>query len=287
MTAPRVVASIQALRDEVRQARNRGLTIGLVPTMGALHEGHVQLIKTCSAEADFTVVSIFVNPTQFGPHEDFSRYPRTPERDHHLCAQGGASLVFQPSVGTMYPSGTLSTFVEVPTLSTLHEGASRPGHFRGVATVVFKLFNQVMPDLAFFGEKDFQQLLVIRTMVRDLDLAVEIRGVPTVREASGLAMSSRNRYLDDHERKAAAVLSEALAEAAGAVASGERSADRVRQILRSRIESEHRARIDYAEVADALTLHPLAEIGPGTQAIALLAVRVGPARLIDNRLLPT
>lgn len=286
MTAPQVVADVPDLRQAVRQARRKGLTVGFVPTMGALHEGHAQLIRACAAETGFAVVSIFVNPTQFGPNEDFQRYPRTPEPDHALCDGAGASLIFEPSVSTMYPSGGLSTVVDVPAISGLLEGASRPGHFQGVATVVLKLLNQVQPDFAFFGEKDYQQLQVIRTMVRDLDLNVAIRGVPTVREPSGLAMSSRNRYLSDEERQAAAVLSQALAEADDAVRAGERSADRVRQILRSRIESERLARVDYAEIADSATLQPLDQIKPGA-AVALLAVRVGPARLIDNRLLPS
>ncbi|MDB5350950.1 MAG: pantoate--beta-alanine ligase [Planctomycetota bacterium] len=281
-----VVATIEEIRQSVRNARSNGRTVGLVPTMGALHEGHVRLIRACREAADFVVVSIFVNPTQFGPHEDYSRYPRTLDDDLRRCSEGGTSVIFAPTVEAMYPTGSLSTYVEVPGLSDILEGASRPGHFRGVATVVLKLLNIVGPDLAYFGEKDFQQLLVIRRMAADLDLPVVIRGVPTVREADGLAMSSRNRYLGPEERKAAAVLSGALREAVAAVSAGERSTGRVRQILRSRIESEYRARIDYAEVADATTLQPLDEVGGNRRAVALLAVRVGPARLIDNALLP-
>lgn len=286
MPPPPVVATIEEVREEVRRARGRGLTVGLVPTMGALHDGHVRLIESCRREAGFAVVSIFVNPTQFAPTEDFSRYPRTPDEDRLRCGEGGAALVFAPGVETMYPPGSSATFVEVPALSDVLEGASRPGHFRGVATVVLKLLNIVGPDLAFFGEKDYQQLLVIRRMAADLDLPVAIRGVPTVRESDGLAMSSRNRYLDADERRAARSLSRALGEAASAVAAGERSADRVRQILRSRIESEEKARVDYAEVADASTLEPLAELEPGRRAVALLAARVGSTRLIDNAPLP-
>ena len=285
MTLPPVVTTVEEVRDGVRRARGRGLSIGLVPTMGALHEGHVRLIGLARRESDFAVVSIFVNPSQFGPNEDFSRYPRTPDRDRELCGDGGADLIFAPTVEVMYPRGPLSTVVEVPGLSDRLEGASRPGHFRGVATVVLKLLNIVGPDLAFFGEKDFQQLLVLRRMAADLDLPVAIRGVPTVREPDGLAMSSRNRYLDLDERRAAVVLSEALAEARDAVAGGERSADRVRQILRSRIESERRAEVDYVAVADADTLDPLEDLGVGRRAVALLAARIGPARLIDNAIL--
>jgi pantoate--beta-alanine ligase len=282
-----VVSEIDAVRLAVRDARAQGHTVGLVPTMGALHDGHVRLIEACRREAGFVVVSIFVNPTQFGPNEDLARYPRTPEADRLRCAEGGAALIFAPTAATMYPRGASSTFVEVPGLSDVLEGASRPGHFRGVATVVLKLLNIVVPDLAVFGEKDYQQLLVIRRMVADLDVPVLIRGVPTVREPDGLAISSRNRYLDPEQRKAAMVLSAALREAARAVAEGERDADRVRQVLRRRIESESLARLDYAEVADADTLEPLSVLEPGRRAIALLAAHVGPARLIDNAALPS
>lgn len=286
MPLPAVVTTIEDTRLAVREARAEGRTIGLVPTMGALHEGHVRLIEACRRDCDFVAVSIFVNPTQFGPKEDLARYPRTPEDDRIRCAEGGADLIFAPSVETMYPAGSSSTYVEVPGLSNVLEGASRPGHFRGVATVVLKLLNIVEPDQAHFGEKDYQQLLVIRRMVADLNHPAAIRGVPTVREADGLAMSSRNRYLDEGERRAAVVLSRALGEAADAVRAGERSADRVRQILRSTIEFERQAAIDYAEVADADSLEPLDVLGGGRRAVALLAVRVGPARLIDNALLP-
>ncbi len=280
-----VVTTIEQVRQAVREARGQGLVIGFVPTMGALHEGHVRLIEECREAAGFVVVSIFVNPTQFGPSEDFQRYPRTPEEDHRKCAEAAASLIFEPGVEAMYPHGLISTFVEVPVLSGTLEGAYRPGHFRGVATVVMKLFGIVAPDLAFFGEKDYQQLQVIRRMVADLDVPVEIRGVPTVREPDGLALSSRNRYLDPDERRAAICLSAALNAARKAVGAGETDADRVRQILRATIQSERLATLDYAEVADAATLEPLADLGPGHRAVALLAVRIGSTRLIDNALL--
>ncbi len=283
---PTLLATIAEVRRAVRSARARGLSVGFVPTMGALHDGHVRLIERARAESGFVVASIFVNPSQFGPHEDFGRYPRTLDADLLLCGEGGADIVFAPSVEEMYPHGPLSTYVEVSGLTTTLEGASRPGHFRGVATVVLKLFGIVGPDLAFFGEKDYQQLQVIRKMVADLDVPVTIRPVPTVREADGLAMSSRNRYLNEVHRRAAGVLSAALREAAEAVRNGERSADRVRQILGSRIESQEDARIDYAEVADAETLERLDRLEPGRRAVALLAVRFGTTRLIDNAQLP-
>ncbi len=280
-----IVTTAAALRERVAQARKSGKTIGFVPTMGALHEGHGRLVEVAASETAFVVVSIFVNPTQFGPNEDYGKYPRTIEADRDLCEAAGAHLIFAPTVSEMYPSGGLATFVEVPGPSGPLEGASRPGHFRGVATVVLKLFNMVLPDLAFFGAKDFQQQLVIRKMTADLDLPLTVRVVPTVREPDGLAMSSRNRYLNPEERAAAVVLSRALNEAKDAVASGERDADRIRQILASAIESQRLARLDYAEVADAETLERLVEIRPGQPAVALLAVRIGPARLIDNAIL--
>ena len=288
MTSPtiRTCATIAEVRASVGRARREGLSIGLVPTMGALHPGHLRLVEEARAASGLVVVSIFVNPTQFGPKEDFRRYPRTLEADLDLCAGGGADLVFAPAVEEMYPRGPSSTFVEVPSLSDRLEGASRPGHFRGVATVVLKLFTIVGPDLAFFGSKDYQQLQVIRRMVADLDVPVEVRSVPTVREADGLAMSSRNRYLDADQRRAAVVLSRSLGRASEAVREGERDADRVRQILRRTIESEPLASLDYAEVADAESLEPAREVGPGRRTVALIAARVGPARLIDNATLP-
>ena len=285
-TKVQTCVTIAGVREAVARARREGRTIGLVPTMGALHAGHLRLVEEARAASGLVVVSIFVNPTQFGPSEDFQRYPRTLEADLALCEAGGAEVIFAPEVEEMYPNGPSSTFVEVPALSDRLEGASRPGHFRGVATVVLKLFTIVGPDLAFFGAKDYQQLQVIRRMVADLDVPVEVRAVATVREADGLAMSSRNCYLDADHRRAAVVLSKALERASEAVRDGERDADRVRQILRMSIELEPLARLDYAEVADADTLEPAREVGQGGRAVALLAVRVGPARLIDNVLLP-
>jgi pantoate--beta-alanine ligase len=277
-----VVEAVEDVRRAVAQARGRGLVVGLVPTMGALHDGHVRLIERCRAEAGWVAVSIFVNPTQFGPNEDFSRYPRTTDEDTARCRVAGADLIFAPTPQTVYPNGPRSTWVEVPALSDVLEGASRPGHFRGVATVVLKLFEIVRPDLSVFGQKDYQQQLLIRRMVADLHLPVRIVTEPTVREPDGLALSSRNRYLSPTERQAAAVLSVALSQARQAVLEGQSSANRVRQILRETIESRESVRLDYAEVADADTLEPLDRLGPESRAVALVAARVGSTRLIDN-----
>ena len=281
-----VAPTIAQARDAVRAARQAGRVVGFVPTMGALHEGHARLIYEARAETDYVVVSIFVNPTQFGPSEDFDRYPRTFDLDRRCCETAGADLIFLPSATEIYPNGgAASTYVEVPGISERLEGAVRPGHFRGVATVVLKLFQIVAPDLAFFGQKDFQQQVVIRRMVADLNLPVSIRTVPTVRDADGLALSSRNRYLDRDERQAATVLSRALGRAVAAVRAGERDAERVRQVLRETVESEVLARLDYAEVADTDSLDRLAVLEPGRRAVALLAVRIGATRLIDNAIL--
>jgi pantoate--beta-alanine ligase len=285
-----VLATIRETRAAIRAARAAGHSIGLVPTMGALHDGHVELIRACRRITDFVVVSIFVNPKQFGPGEDFTRYPRTPEADRDRCAEGGAELVFQPTAGEMYPGGPgACTNVAVPgAITGPYEGASRPGHFDGVATVVLKLLNVVQPDVAAFGQKDYQQLQLVQRMVADLDLPVRILPVPTVREADGLAMSSRNRYLDTPARRAASLaLSRGLGRAVAAVRGGERDAERVRQILEATVKSEAMVELDYAAVADAATLEPLAVLEPGRPAVALVAARVdGVARLIDNALLP-
>jgi pantoate--beta-alanine ligase len=280
-----LVDSVQAVRQAVTTARDGGRRIGLVPTMGALHDGHVRLIADCRGEVGFVVVSIFVNPTQFAPGEDFERYPRPIEADVARCEAAGADVVFAPSASVIYPHGSRSTFVEVPGLSDILEGASRPGHFRGVATVVLKLFEIVRPDLAIFGQKDYQQQLLIRRMVEDLHVPVDVQTRPTVREPDGLALSSRNRYLNPQERRAAPMLYRALERATRAVAAGERRGDRVRQILRETIESEQLVRIDYAEVADADTLAALDNLDPGRRAVALVAARVGTTRLLDNAVL--
>jgi pantoate--beta-alanine ligase len=279
------VESAARVRSAVREARERGQRVGLVPTMGALHAGHVELIKRCRDQTEFVIVSIFVNPTQFGAGEDFGRYPRPLEHDLRQCESAGVDLVFAPSVPTVYPHGSSSTFVEVPGLSDVLEGANRPGHFRGVTTVVLKLFELVRPDLAIFGQKDYQQQAVIRRMVEDLHVPVELAVVPTVRGPDGLALSSRNRYLNPEERQAATVLFRALSRAMQAVAAGERQAEQVRQILRETLESKPLVKLDYAEVADVETLEPLGNLSKERAAVALLAARIGTTRLIDNALL--
>ena len=214
------VDSISGVRDAVAGARAAGRRVGFVPTMGALHQGHARLIERCREEAGFVVVSIFVNPTQFGPAEDLERYPRTLAEDLRKCAAAGADLVFVPTEATIYPRGRSATFVEVPGLSQVLEGAVRPHHFRGVATVVLALLEIVQPDVAVFGQKDFQQQLLIRRMIQDLHVPVELIVEPTVREPDGLAMSSRNRYLGDRERSAATILYRALEQARDAVLPG-------------------------------------------------------------------
>ncbi len=279
------ISSIDAVRGAVAEARQGGQRIGLVPTMGALHDGHVRLIERCRAEAGLVVVSIFVNPTQFGPSEDLARYPRTLAEDLQKCQAAGADLVFVPAETTVYPRGRAATFVEVPGLSHVLEGASRPVHFRGVATVVLALFEIVRPDIAIFGQKDFQQQLLIRRMVGDLHVPVEIITAPTVREADGLAMSSRNRYLTPAQRQSAGVLYRALCRGRELVLQGERRANRVRQVLDETILLCGSVEVDYVEVADADSLEPLDLIEPACRVVALVAARVGSTRLIDNLLL--
>jgi len=257
-------------------------TVGFVPTMGYLHEGHLALVTRARQEADSVVASIFVNPIQFGPQEDLASYPRAPERDLAMLEREGVALVFMPSAEEMYPSG-YDTFVEMGKLTHRLEGAFRPGHFRGVTTVVARLFNIVQPDRAYFGQKDAQQLMVIRKMVADLAIPVEVVAVPTVREPDGLAMSSRNVYLNPQERQAATVLSKALFLAQGLYAQGERDAQKVRQQMISLIRSEPLATIDYVSIADVQTLDELDAIV--CPALASMAVRIGKVHLIDNILL--
>ena len=278
---PVVVSTEGPLRQAVAEARRAGKTIGLVPTMGALHAGHVSLIDAARAADGFVVVSIFVNPTQFGPKEDLSRYPRPLERDLEMCGAAGVDLVFTPDAATMYPPG-FRTFVEVNELSEVLEGASRPGHFRGVATVVLKLFNLVQPDRAYFGQKDAQQVRIIQQMVRDLNVPVEVVVRPTVREPDGLALSSRNQYLDAEQRRKAVALNEALEEAEAAIRAGERDAAVIERTMAHRIAEARGAVLDYAAAVDADTLKPVATLR-GTILLAL-AVRFGATRLIDNRI---
>jgi pantoate--beta-alanine ligase len=268
------------LRRVVDLSRALGKTIGFVPTMGALHAGHLSLVQLARERgADRIVASVFVNPTQFGPGEDFSRYPRQAERDADLLESAGCDFLFLPEVETLYPPGH-TTFVEPGGPAEGLEGAFRPGHFRGVATVVCGLFNLVRADLAVFGEKDAQQLAVVRRMVRDLHLPVEIVGAPTLREPDGLAMSSRNVFLGPEERRSATVLHRALTAAAAAIAAGERRGDEVRRILSEVLGSEPLARLDYAEVVDAQTFQPVTKLSG--RVVLPLAVRIGATRLIDN-----
>lgn len=273
------VRAVEELRREVAWWRKEGKRVGFVPTMGALHEGHLSLVGLAREYADHVVASVFVNPTQFGPNEDFTRYPRQPERDAGMLEQAGCDLLFLPEVETMYPPGN-TVYVDLGSPSEGLEGHFRPGHFRGVATVVALLFNLVQPDVAVFGEKDAQQLAVVRKLVRDLHFPVEIVAAPTIREADGLAMSSRNAYLSSEERRAAAVLSRSLRAAEAAIAAGERRGDEVRRILSQMLNSEPLARVEYAEVVDAETFQPVETLKG--RLVLPLAVRVGGTRLIDN-----
>ncbi len=273
------VRRVEELRREVARWRKAGERIGFVPTMGALHEGHLSLVGIAREKADQVVASVFVNPTQFGPNDDFSRYPRQPEKDAEMLAAAGCNLLFLPDVDTMYPPGH-TVYVDLGNPSETLEGVCRPGHFRGVATVVALLFNLVQPDVAVFGEKDAQQLAVIRRMVRDLHIPVEIVPAPTIREADGLAMSSRNAYLSPEERKAAAVLHRSLRNAEAAIQAGERRGDEVRRILSETLNSEPLARVEYAEVVDAESFQPVETLRG--RLVLPLAVRVGGTRLIDN-----
>jgi pantoate--beta-alanine ligase len=274
-----VTGRIEEVRDEVAAARGAGLSIGVVPTMGALHAGHLSLVDTAREECDFVVVTIFVNPTQFGPHEDFDKYPRTLEADLAACRRAGADLVFTPTRDVMYSDG-FRTFVEVEGLSNVLEGRHRPGHFRGVTTIVLKLFSIVQPDAAYFGRKDFQQQAVIRRMCADLDLPVEIRTCPTVREPDGLALSSRNRYLSGEERRSALSLSQSLLLARKRLLAGETDLDAIRRAMWEHLTATPFVQPDYATVADPETLEELAR--PRPQMVGLVAARVNSTRLIDN-----
>jgi pantoate--beta-alanine ligase len=276
---PTLIQTVDDVRFAVARARQRGLSIGLVPTMGALHEGHASLIRAASAETGFVVVSIFVNPMQFGPKEDLSRYPRQLEKDLQLCRHEEVDAVFAPSAEAMYPGG-FCTYVEVTGLQDVLCGASRPGHFRGVATVVLKLFAIVQPDVAYFGQKDFQQVRIIEQMIRDLNVPVRLRRCPTVREPDGLALSSRNQYLDPEQRRQAVVLFQALEEARENIEGGERDGDAIRRRLAARIGTAPDARIDYADVVDAENLQSLKTVT--RDVVIALAVKFGDTRLIDN-----
>ncbi|WP_432663450.1 pantoate--beta-alanine ligase [Wukongibacter baidiensis] len=276
----KILNTIKDIRLITKEARRNGKSIGFVPTMGYLHEGHLSLVKKAKAENDLVVVSIFVNPTQFGPGEDFESYPRDLERDSKLVEDAGTDIVFSPSVEEMYPSGC-STYVDTDgDITKKLCGASRPGHFRGVTTVVTKLLNIVTPDRAYFGQKDAQQVAVIEQMVRDLCMNVEIVPCPIVREKDGLAMSSRNTYLGDDERKAALVLSKALSSAQEVIKEGERDASKVSKLIVDKISSQPLSNIDYVEIVCDKTLEAIEEIKGGI--LIALAVKIGRTRLIDN-----
>jgi pantoate--beta-alanine ligase len=266
--------------NEIKQLRRKlPEPVGFVPTMGYLHEGHLVLVRQARAENSSVVVSIFVNPTQFGPHEDFKKYPRDPKRDLALLEKEKVDIVFMPPVDEMYPPN-FNSWVDVGKIAERLEGASRSGHFRGVATVVARLFNIVQPDRAYFGQKDAQQLVVIKKMVSELDMNLEIVTVPTVREPDGLAMSSRNTYLNPEERKAAVVLYQALGLAQRLWSEGEKDALIIRRQMTELIQKQPLAHIDYISVADAETLDELDEVKP--PALVSMAVKIGKTRLIDN-----
>jgi pantoate--beta-alanine ligase len=273
-----IIREIEALRAAVAALRGADGRIALVPTMGALHAGHMALVAEAKARADHVVASIFVNPKQFGPNEDLAAYPRREASDSRQLEEAGVAILWAPGVEEMYPDG-FATNIAVAGVSDGLDGAARPGHFDGVATVVAKLFNQVRPDIALFGEKDYQQLCVIRRMVRDLDLGIEIAGVPTQRDADGLALSSRNAYLSDDERKAARALPRALGEAAQAIAEGTAVEEALAR-ARTRLGAAGIEPIDYVALCDAETLVPLTDADRPARLLA--AARIGTTRLIDN-----
>jgi pantoate--beta-alanine ligase len=269
---------MQAFADTQRRAGKR---IAVVPTMGALHDGHLSLIRIARRQADMVIATIFVNPMQFGPGEDFNRYPRDLNRDSELCSGAGADVIFAPEISAMYPEG-YRTFVTVEGITDDLEGAVRPGHFRGVTTVVTKLLAITKPDLAVFGQKDAQQLAVIKRLVRDLNFDVAIVVGPIVREEDGLAMSSRNLYLAPDQRAEASILFRALQKGHAMIRSGERNSSTVRQTLRSMILAESSGTIDYVSLADAETLKEKENLSAGDEVLLSLAVRFGGTRLIDN-----
>lgn len=275
----KVLSTVSETRAQVKEWKKQGLTVGLVPTMGYLHEGHQSLIKKAVEENDRVVVSVFVNPIQFAPNEDLETYPRDLEADKRLCESTGASLIFHPTPEEMYHEG-FSTHIQMDNLTKELCGKTRPTHFGGVCTVVGKLFNIVSPDKAYFGQKDAQQLAIIKRMVRDLNFDLEIVGCPIVREPDGLAKSSRNTYLNADERKAALILSKAIKLGREMVENGERSAEVVINAMTDKINTEPLAKIDYVSVVDALSIEPL-DVIKGETLVAI-AVYIGKTRLIDN-----
>ncbi|WP_066679150.1 pantoate--beta-alanine ligase [Clostridium septicum] len=275
----RILKSIKEVREQIKLWKRDGLTVGLVPTMGYLHEGHESLIKRSAKENDKVVVSIFVNPMQFGPAEDLDNYPRDLDGDSCICEGAGADLIFNPDAKEMY-FNDFSTFVDMNGLTQGLCGKSRPVHFRGVCTVVLKLFNIAPANRAYFGEKDAQQLAIIKRMVRDLNIDIEIIGCPTVRESDGLAKSSRNFYLSQEERKAANILNKSLELAKIKLCSGEKSAKAIRDIIIENIKKEPLAKVDYVEVVDSKSMERIEKID--RSILVAIAVNIGKARLIDN-----
>ncbi|HXV28963.1 MAG TPA: pantoate--beta-alanine ligase [Sinorhizobium sp.] len=279
----KTISTIAELRSALAEHRRAGRSIGLVPTMGYLHVGHMELVRRARSENDVVVASIFVNPLQFGPNEDLAKYPRDLARDQEMLAGGGVDFLFAPGVSDMYPQ-PMETVVDLPKLGSELEGAVRPGHFAGVATVVTKLFNIVQPDRAYFGEKDFQQLQIIRRMVEDMAQPVAVIGVPTVREADGLACSSRNVYLTADERRAAAIVPKALDEAERLIASGTTDPAAVERGIIEFLSSEPLAQPEVVALRDPETLEPINEIGE-KPVLLLLFVRFGTTKLLDNRVI--
>jgi pantoate--beta-alanine ligase len=275
----RIIETISDLKAIIRTQRKQGKSIGFVPTMGYLHEGHISLVKACGQDNDFTVLSIYVNPTQFGVNEDFSKYPRDMERDSRMAEEAGVDVIFAPLNTEMYPEG-YKTYVNVEDITEKMCGKSRPGHFKGVTTIVAKLFNIVEPDNAYFGQKDAQQVIVIKKMVKDLNMNVKIITCPIIREQDGLAMSSRNVYLSSEDRSSALVLSKSLIEAEKLIKDGERNKDKVLDFIKNKISSEKRAQIDYITMVDAEDLNDIKVIGK--KVLIALAVKFGQTRLIDN-----
>lgn len=277
-----IIEKTAQMQKKSREIRSSGKTIAFVPTMGFLHEGHLELLRQGRRRADVLVLSIFVNPTQFGPTEDYSKYPRDMGGDLKKAESIGTDIVFTPPVSEMYPEGSQTT-VKVKILPEHLCGLSRPGHFEGVATVVAKLFNIIMPHVAIFGQKDFQQLAVIRKMVEDLNMDLEIIGIPTVRESDGLAMSSRNKYLNPEERKSALCLKKSIDMALEMIEDGERDSERIISVIRNLVLSHPFTNIDYISICDPVTLDDIRVINE--KALLALAVKVGKTRLIDNRLM--
>jgi len=283
MSNPELIASIATMQEASRRAKQRG-TLALVPTMGALHDGHLSLVRAARAACDAVIVSIFVNPMQFGPNEDFERYPRSLDSDLEFLKREQVDFVFLPDKAEMFPAGDTGTLVEVPQIGNRLDGAFRLGHFRGVATVVAKLFHITLPDMAFFGQKDAAQVAVLRAMVRDLNFPLKLIVCPTVREPDGLAMSSRNRYLTSNERAQSLVLYRALSQAHSEAHSGIRNAGKLRDTMMRVMQDEPAAEMEYVEVVDPDTLLPIEDVSEG--ALLAIAARVGGTRLIDNVLMP-